>query len=41
MGSYDYLGHSTNSGLRIDSVVETIKKYGVTVSSPSNELGKF
>ncbi|UXI22667.1 hypothetical protein NH340_JMT08610 [Sarcoptes scabiei] len=39
MGSYDYLGHSTNSGSRIESVVHIIKKYGVSVGSSPNELG--
>ncbi|KPM07476.1 serine palmitoyltransferase-like protein [Sarcoptes scabiei] len=38
MGSYDYLGHSTNSGSRIESVVHIIKKYGVSVGSSPNEL---
>lgn len=39
MGSYDYLGHSENSGPRIDSVCDTIKQLGVSVGSTPNELG--
>jgi len=40
LGSYNYLGFAETSGPVIDSVAESIKKYGVCSGSPSVEAGR-
>lgn len=39
MGSYNYLGYAENSGKIHDQIIDTIREYGITVSSTRNELG--
>lgn len=41
LGSYNYLGYSSNTGPITDQVEESIKRYGIGVSSTKCELGRF
>lgn len=40
MGSYNYLGFSSNVGPTVDSVENIIKTYGIATCSTRHELGK-
>ena len=41
LGSYNYLGYSSNTGPITDMVEESIKRYGIGVCSTKCELGRF
>jgi serine palmitoyltransferase len=41
LASYNYLGFADPQGKHIDEVIESLKKYGVSTSSPALELGLY
>ena len=41
LGSYNYLGYSSNVGSITDSVEESIRKYGVSICSTKCEFGRL